>query len=57
MRTLCGIGKPKTLQDLSGGLLALLQGLWRALERALRPCTLARGSDLDIRVHLITAAA
>ena len=57
MRTLCGIGKPKTLQDLPGGLLTLLQGLWRALERVLRPCTLARGSDLDIRVHLITAAA
>jgi len=56
MRTLCGIGKPKTLQDRPGALLALLQGLWLALKRVLRPGTLAR-SDLDIHGHLITAAA
>ena len=57
MRTLCGIGKPKTLQDLPQGLLAVIQGLWRALERVLRRCTLARGSDVHIRAHLIAAAA
>ncbi len=57
MRTLCGIGKPKILQDRPGGLLSLIQGFWRALERVLRRCTLKRGPYVHIRAHPIAAAA
>ncbi len=57
MRTLCGIGKPKTLQDIPQGLFALMQRLWRTLERLLRRCTLERGPDVPIRAHPIAAAA
>ncbi len=57
MRTLCGIGKPKTLQDIPQGLFALMHRLWRTLERLLRRCTLERGPDVPIRAHPIAAAA
>ncbi len=56
MRTLCGIGKPKVLQSLPQGLLALIQRLRWALERLLRRCTLACG-DVHRRAQLIVAAA
>ena len=57
MRTLGGIGKPKVLQDLPEGLLAVIQGLWRALERVLRRCTLDRSPEEHFRAHPIAVAA
>ena len=57
MRTLCGIGKPKTLQDLTEGLFALIQRLWRALEAELGRCVLQRRPNAPIRAQPITAAA
>jgi hypothetical protein len=50
MRTLCGIGKPKSLQNLPEGLLALIQRLWPALESWLRRCTLVCGPEVHRRV-------
>ncbi len=57
MRTLGGIGKPKVLQDLPEGLLAVIQDLWRALERVLRRCTLDRSPEEHFRAHPIAVAA
>ncbi len=57
MRTMFGIGKPKTLQDLPEGLLAVIQALWRPLECVLGRCTLERGPDVHIRAHPAVAAA
>ena len=56
MRTMCGIGKPKTLQDLPEGFLAIMQGLWRALERLLQRHTIERGPDVNTRADPIAAA-
>lgn len=56
MRTMCGIGKPKTLQDLPEGFLAIVQGLWRALERLLQRHTIERGPDVNTRADPIAAA-
>ena len=57
MRTLCGIGKPKVLQSLPQGFSALIQRLWRALERLLRRCTLVCGPEVPRRAQLIVGAA
>ena len=48
--------KPKTLQDLSEGFLAIMQGLWRALEHLLQRHTIERGPDVNTRADPIAAA-
>ncbi len=57
MRSLGGIGKPKVLQDLPEGLLAVIHRLSQALERLLRPSTLDCGPHVLDRTHPSMVAA
>ncbi len=47
MRTVCGIGKPKTLQDLPGSLWAVLASLWGHIRAAQRRYLLEKWIDSD----------
>jgi transposase len=47
MRTVCGIGKPKTLQDLPASLWAALAPLWGRIRAALQQYLRANWTDSD----------